>query len=125
MSLFTYNLSIDENATFVQAFAFKNADDTIFDLTGYTNAKASIKKFFSDLVPLFDFICTIDVPTGTITLKLSPANTDALANTFPRPEANKDNSANKGVWDLFVTDPTGNVVRFASGQVQVLARVTA
>ena len=114
MSLGHYDLEIDEGATFIKTFYFENADGTVFPLTSYTNAKASIKEQYTDASPLAVFSCSIDEPGGSITITM--ANTFTAALPF--------NKHGKGVWDLFVTDALGNVIKAVSGSVCVLPRVT-
>lgn len=79
------------------------------DLTGYT-AAAQIRTDFEDPIA-YDFEVAITPGIGQVDLLLSSATSE----TIP---------AGSYVWDFEVTDPSGNVRTYITGDVQMLNEVT-
>ncbi len=79
------------------------------DLTGYT-AAAQIRSTFDDPVS-YDFDATITPLTGTIDLILTSVVSETIL-------------AGSYVWDFQVTEPSGNVRTYITGDVTVFDEVT-
>ena len=108
------NLLINKKASFKFDFYVLNAynkalpvDDVgqdAIDLTGCTIA-AKAKKNINDTTNLFTFTATIPEPTkGHCSLSLTAAQTSAM-------------SWEKGVWDAFITFPSGDVIKYIEGNI--------
>lgn len=109
------NLEIIIGDTFSKSLTIKDSSDNPFDLTGYS-FKAQIRKCKNSSSVILEFISptTINITLasiGQIILTASAASTGALA------EQN-------GVYDLYWTDPSGNVRTILEGSVQIIERVT-
>ena len=57
-----------------KVFKFTNADETVYDMTNST----AICKFYKAPTPPVDIACTIDVPTGKITIPFTALHADTL-----------------------------------------------
>jgi hypothetical protein len=79
------------------------------DLTGYT-AAAQIRSNFDDPVS-YDFDVTMTPLTGTIDLLLSSATSETIL-------------AGSYVWDFQVTEPSGNIRTYITGDVTMFDEVT-
>lgn len=116
----TYDLCIDQNSTFSKTFTWTTYSTTgaagaapqPVDLTGWT-AAMQIRAFPLATAVLFDASSDITLGgvAGTIALVI-PAATTAGFTWF------------SGVYDLLLTDPSGNVTRLLSGNVTVSPGVT-
>lgn len=81
-----------------------NAGQNPVDLTDCTIA-AKAKKTINDTTNLFTFTATIPEPLkGHCRLTLTAAQTSAM-------------SWDKGVWDVFVTFPSGEVIKYLEGNL--------
>lgn len=118
MAAATYKLVIEQGSTFRLLLRLTNADGTTPDLTGYT-ARMQIRETLDSPQPLYELTTqdrpaggiTIDGPAGTIALRVSAADTTALA--WPR-----------GVYDLELQAPDGDVGKLLKGEVVVEREVT-
>lgn len=122
MSPGTFNLSIYQGATYKQVFTWfsgvcvgvgtAGASQRPVDLTGYT-AQMQIRAFALAPTILFDASADLVLggPAGTITLTISPTDTESFTWW-------------KGVYDILLTDSAGNVTPFLRGTVTVTPAVT-
>lgn len=76
-----YHLHIQAGATYLREFVYKNEDGTVADLTGFT-AKFQIRPTVTSNTLTLEIIPTIDVPTGVVTLALTPTQTAGLITGF-------------------------------------------
>jgi hypothetical protein len=117
----TYNLCINQYATYTKIFTWLaglcgcltvGSEPSPVDLTGYT-ANLQIRPYPLSTVILYDASTHIVLggTAGTITLTI-PA-TDTAGFTW-----------SKGVYDLILTDSSGNVTRLLEGTVKVSPGVT-
>jgi hypothetical protein len=117
----TYNLQINQFATFEKVFIWiagfcgcgtVGATSGPVDLTGYT-AALQIRPFALSTTILYDASSNITLggTAGTITLDI-PATATALFTWW------------NGVYDLILTDSSGNVTRLLQGSVIVTPGVT-
>ena len=106
------NLLIDQGASFSSTVTVYNSDDTVFDLTDYTGA-AQVRKSYSSSSASATFTISFssDRTLGQITLSLTPTQTAEL-------------EEGRYVYDVLITDPTGEVTRVVEGSVLVRAGVT-
>jgi hypothetical protein len=109
-----YDLLIEQGATFVQEFVWKNSDGTPVDITG-ASARMKIRKYKTDevLVSLTSPSngITLGGADGKITITISATNTSLL----PVCEAR---------YDLEIEDTYSFVTRFIEGNVDISAEVT-
>lgn len=115
-SLVTLDLTINQWASFSKVFSWQDSDSNPIDLTGYS-ARMHVretKDAVSTIVELTsaDSKITLGGALGTITLALTPAQTQALTPV-------------KGAYyDLLLEDGSGVVTRFAEGRVEISEGVT-
>lgn len=110
-----YDLSIEQGATYPIAFTYKTAEGTARNLTGYT-ARMQVRASTSAADVLLELTTengriTINGPAGRIDLVLPPDVTEAI--TWRR-----------GVYDLELVSPAGDVQRLLRGRVEVSREVT-
>lgn len=111
----TYDFEIEQGATFSLSFRWKDDAGVPIPLTGYT-ARMQVRASVSAPVPLLELSVAngrlvIDAPAGRVTIALDPATTAAMA-------------WKRGVYDLELVSPAGDVVRLVSGAVTVSREVT-
>lgn len=105
----TYNLSIEQGATFSLEVTLRAPGGGVFSLVGYT-VRAQIRRSHTHS-QAFDFSVTLTAPaTGVFVLGLSAAQTAALG-------------FDTGVWDLEIA-LNGVVTRVLQGAVSVSPEVT-
>ena len=118
----TYDLCIEQGATFTRVFTWSTlpatgapagSEPTPVNLTGYT-AKMQIRAFALSTTVLFDASSDIILggSAGTISLAIPASVTEGFTWW-------------SGVYDLLLTDPSGNVTRLLSGSVSVSPGVTS
>ena len=118
----TYDLCISQGATYAKVFtwiAYPTPDSPVgsvptpVDLTGYT-AAMQIRAFPLATGVLYDASpnLTLGGVAGTISLSIPAATTEGFTWW-------------SGVYDLLLTNPSGNVTRFLSGSVTVSPGVTS
>ena len=118
MAVYVANLVVNTDTDFSQTFTFDDADtNSTLDLTGYT-VTASMRKWpgaadtLNGVSQVTDFTTTIlSVSGGRIELKLTDTQT---ANLKP----------GRHVYDIVVTDGSGNKTRVVEGSVLVRQGVT-
>lgn len=115
MTAATYNLNIEQGATFEESFVVRDSSNNLMDLTGYT-ARMQIRPFVSSPEVLLDAstvngILVITALEGRIDLVLSPLQTEQLLYTT-------------SVYDLEIEDASGKVTRLVQGTVNVSQQVT-
>ena len=105
------NLTIDQGATFSSDVTVKDAQDSAFNLTGYT-ASAKLAKGFASTRTRTNMTTSIatDATTGVVTLSLTATETSAL-------------DAERYVYDLEITSGTA-VTRVIEGIITVRPQVT-
>jgi hypothetical protein len=75
----SYDISIDQGATFILSFTVKNDDGTVFNLTGYTG-RGQIRRLVQTIstVAIFAVAKTATPTDGRLTVTLTPAQTALL-----------------------------------------------
>lgn len=106
-----YNLVIVQGATFNPTFTWNNSGGTVIDLSAYTAAELQIRSSIN----------AADPPAVDLTLNAGIT----LAGTAPNISILIDatDTANltiqQGVYNLNLTDSTGNVIRLLEGNVKI------
>jgi hypothetical protein len=128
----TYNLLIEQGATFERSLQFKSGEDLI-DLTGW-DARAQIRKSYSSTNVISTFTTTVS--TNTVLISLSASATTAISPNFDPvrtpyivncyfPYAQLSGlPVGAYVWDLELFDTSGAVIRQLQGGVLVTPEVT-
>lgn len=111
----TYNITIEQGATFRLNLVYKAANGTPINLTGYT-ARMQVRRKYSDTTALLNFTTengaiTLGGALGTVAVKGLATLTDDLP-------------AKPGVYDLELVDADGNVTRLVQGAVTISPEVT-
>lgn len=114
----TKDLVIDKGATYKLSLIWSTKDQfnvkTPVDLTGYT-AASQIRESYDAVSPIVSLTTGSGIVlggvTGTIDLVITAAVTTAI-------------TIDKGVWDLELTNPSGEVIRLLSGKVTFKPEVT-
>ena len=92
----TYDMTIYKGNDFEKLFSFKNADETVMDLTGYT-IRSQVRDFPGrGETLLMEF--TVEIPTpanGEVTLKATDVQTGAV-------------EPSKGYYDILLTNSNNN-----------------
>lgn len=104
-----YDLVLYKGDTFTMNLSFTDSNNVVLDLTGYV-AKCQIRSTFS-AVTSYDAACTVDGPSGTVTVKFDAATTETI-------------SAGSYVWDFQLTSAGGDVRTYLAGDVTVYDEVT-
>lgn len=120
------DIYVEHGTTFNYPLTYSNPDGTPIDLTSFT-ARMKVKKYWDDVEIIADLTTEnsrieIDALTGTITLKLTEAETRSI----PVPISKKrgfDGTANY-LYDLELIDIDGNVTRLVEGYFTVKAEIT-
>jgi hypothetical protein len=117
MALLNYSLQVDQGATFRQSFLWRQgaAGSAPQDLTGYTGRMQIRQHALSDTamhtLTTENGGITLGGVAGTVQLHI-PAS---ITSTLPGQQL---------VYDLEMTAPNGDVIRFLQGAVNVSAEVT-
>jgi hypothetical protein len=108
-----HSFTLTQGQAWTETLTIKTNLGAAVNLTGYT-AKAQIRPSPQSSTVLAEITCTFatDRTTGVVVISLTGTQTAALP----------ANSA--AVWDMFITDGSGNALRILQGQVATLARVT-
>tara|TARA_B100000614_G_C14520325_1_gene482335 strand:+ start:1190 stop:1528 length:339 start_codon:yes stop_codon:yes gene_type:complete len=111
MAVYTSNLTINTGTTFSQVFTLENVEtNSATDLTGFT-AAAQMRKH-ADAIAFTNFTAQIINPTaGKIRVGLTTSQTSTL-------------KPGRHVYDVLVTDTSGEVTRVLEGNVLVRQGVT-
>lgn len=110
------NLVIEQGATFRKTWTLKDADGNPVDLTGYT-ARSQARPAVDSATTLWDLTSspaagmTVDGPGGSVTMEHTDEETAAFA-------------WSRGVYDVEIESPTGDVARLSEGSVRVKPEVT-
>lgn len=115
MSSSRHNFTIEQGATLMKPFIWKDSDGVPVDLTGYT-AKMQVRQSPQSGTVLLELSTsngriTLGGAAGTITLALTAAITAAIA-------------WRRGVYDIELTSGDGTVTRLLEGEIQVSKEVT-
>ena len=104
------NLVINAGATFSQQFDLAQSDSAPLNLTGYTIA-AQIRKHAGSSNPTAFTASALDAANGVILISLTPTQTTAL-------------KTGRHVYDIVITDASGDKTRVVEGSVLVREGVT-
>jgi hypothetical protein len=111
----TFNITINQGATFELTITWKDSAGTAIDLTGYT-ARMQVRETYSSTTPIVSLTngagITLGGAAGTIAIVISATTTAALAAPF------------SGVYDLEIVSAGGVVTRLVQGTATVSAEVT-
>lgn len=109
----TYHIQIEQGATYRRMFRVETPNGGITDLTDWI-ARAQGRLSFESEVLLFDLSTgaglTIDGEAGTITMIITAEDTTDIKE--------------KGVWDLEIESPDGEVIRLLQGLVTTSRNAT-
>lgn len=111
----TYDLEINQGATYSKTFTWKDGAGEPVNLTAYT-ARMQVRRGVSDETVLLELTTengrlTLGGVAGTVSLNLTPTVTAAI-------------DWRRGKYDLELVAPDGSVTRFLDGQVVVSREVT-
>lgn len=111
----SYDVYIEQGATFNLALVWRDNANALVNLTGYT-ARMQVRKRITDAVPLLDLNTTngkitLGGTAGTIAITANAAQTAALTDK-------------QGVYDLELVAADGTVVRLLQGDVTISPEVT-
>lgn len=111
---FIGDVAIQQGATFLAKFIWKDSNSVPIDLTGYT-ARMQIRATITSTVVIAELTTTTGITlggtTGNIELKLTATQTAAI-------------TAKVGVYDLELQDTAGFVTRLISGDIEFSHEVT-
>jgi hypothetical protein len=111
----TYNMTIDQGATFELRVTWKDPDGVPINLSGYT-ARMQIRDTYSSATPLVSITSgsgiTLGGTAGTVDLLIPAETTSAL------------NAPLSGVYDLEIVNGGTVVTRLIQGTVTITAEVT-
>lgn len=110
----TYNIKIDQGATFYRRITLTEPDGTLYDLTGYT-ARMQIRRELSD----DDVVIELTTDNGMILLGGEDGTIDLMMSAEDTSDITRD-----GVYDLEIVDDGDNVYRVLKGSVRVNLEVT-
>lgn len=111
----TYNITVEQGATFVQPIIWKDDDGNVINLTGAT-AKMQVRQYAGATTVLFEASTAngklaILGDLGQITLTITAAESSAFTWLF-------------GKYDLEVTTAGGSVYRLLRGNITISSEVT-
>lgn len=112
----TYNLAIEQGATFKVIFQWTDSNNSPINITGYTlrsqiRATVESSSVMVDMTNANGKVTISDAAQGKIQMLLSATETASLA-------------AGTGVWDLEVIAGDGTVTRLLQGSVTISPEVT-
>lgn len=115
-----HDIEIQQGATFTLAITWRDGDGVAIPLTGYT-AAMQVRASYTATDKLVDITdssssqgqITLGGAEGTIDIKILASHTATL--TAP---------TSKAVWDLILTDGSGNKTRLLEGQCGITPQVT-
>lgn len=122
MSAGVYNMTIEQGATFLISFTWKDSTGAAIDLTDYV-ITSKLKRKLSDIIPVLEFTCEVLVAAnGTFQISLTAAQT-ALLPTMPNTNANKDMLSL--YYDILATkNDDSSIIRILEGIAYISPRVT-
>lgn len=115
MAAATYNILIEQGATFQLHIVYKDSNDAPVNLTGYT-ARMQVRQKYSDATALL----TLTTANGAITLGGALGTIDVVAAA----DLTDEITARCGVYDLELQSPSGVVTRLIEGAVTISPEVT-
>lgn len=115
MTAATYNITVEQGATFTLDLVYKDNVGTPIDLTGYT-ARMQIRRSYSATSPL----ATFTTENGRIVL----GTTDGTVSVTGEAALTASIGVRNAVYDLELISPTGVVTRLIRGSVSVSPEVT-
>ena len=104
------NLYIDQGADFSTTISLTDSNGNILSLTGYT-ALAQIRKTYGSSTIAATFGTSLVAATGQITLSLTDTVTGAM-------------DSGRYVYDVLITDSSGDKTRILEGQATVTPSVS-
>lgn len=110
MSAARHDFVVEQGTTWRRVLEYKNADGTVFVLTGWT-ASMQIRQRHTSAAPLLALTPTVVGAAGTVTMLITSAQTSALP-------------TGRIVYDLELVAPSGEVTRLIEGSMLVDAEVT-
>lgn len=110
-----YHLVIDQGATLRESFTYRDSNNAVVDLTGYT-ARSQVRTSYSATGTVLSATSAagtlaITAATGLIAFNVPATTTAAL-------------TPGNYVWDLEIVDPSGIVTRLVGGTCTVTPEVT-
>lgn len=115
MAAATYDILVEQGATFRLDLVYKDSSGSPIDVSGYT-ARMQMRRTYDAPTPLLN----LTTENGAITLG-GVAGTLVVQAT---PELTRELPAKGGVYDLELVAPSGVVVRLIRGTVSVSPEVT-
>jgi hypothetical protein len=111
----TFNITINQGATFELTITWKDSAGTAINLSGYT-ARMQVRETYASTSPIVSLTngagITLGGAAGTIAIVISATTTTALTAPF------------SGVYDLEIQSAAGVVTRLIQGSATVTAEVT-
>lgn len=110
-----YDIEIQQGADFDITFLYKDEDGVIIDVSGYS-ARMMIKSGYRSLAVVSltqSSGITLGGASGTVAIHIPASKTV----TLPGPPQTM-------VYDIFLTDPSGNIVKLVGGRVNLQLAVT-
>ena len=104
------NLVLDQGSTFSVDLTLQDENGDALLLAGYT-ANSQMRKWYTSINPSAVFNASVNAQLGTITLSLEASNTSNL-------------TAGRYVYDVRVTNPSGESTRVVEGIVTINPEVT-
>jgi hypothetical protein len=111
----SYDITIDQGATFSFTFTFKDANDDRVDLTDYA-AKMQIREYHSSASPVLTLTTEDDsIELGGVlgTVKITMSS-----------EVTRDIFIDSGVYDIELYSPIFTTIRMLQGKITVSPEVT-
>ena len=102
-----HHFIIEQGASFLQTLTLKDSSGTVINLTGYASAEMDLRETPAASSPILTLTTgnsrlTLGGSAGTIAINVSGSDTGGL-------------TAGDGVYDLEITDGSGNIYRVLEG----------
>lgn len=115
MSAGEYNFKLEQGATFVREFTYKDGEGVAINITGYS-ARMQFRPYRESSTLLIEATTVngkivLDGAAGKLTLTLTPSDTNNL-------------TERKAVYDLEIQSAGGVVTRLLEGAVEISKQVT-
>jgi len=116
MAAGTYNIEIEQGASFSRTITYQDSAGSAVDITGYTirmQARETVNSStaYIDINTTDGGVVITDAAAGEFKLTLTAAQTSAI-------------TVERGVYDLEVVDVSGNVTRLLQGSVVLDREIT-
>lgn len=115
MAAATYDILIEQGATFQLNLIYRDSDNAPIDVSGHT-ARMQVRRTYDAPTPLLN----LTTENGAITLGGAAGTLDISA----APDLTRELPPKGGVYDLELVAPSGVVVRLIRGTVSVSPEVT-